>query len=127
MPDQRERLQVLFNRRSTVSLFSNFGEVRLGRDYTPTFWNLTIFDAFGTNGVGSFAEHGSDPSSACRHAVRANNTIGYFLPGNLGGFYGQAMVGAGEGNVEQSGTLHGGQVGFARSVRLAGLCERSPC
>jgi hypothetical protein len=39
-----------FNRRSTVSLFSNLGEVRLGRDYTPTFWNLTIFDAFGTNG-----------------------------------------------------------------------------
>ena len=31
----------------------NFGELRLGRDYTPTFWNLTIFDAFGTNGLGS--------------------------------------------------------------------------
>ena len=42
-----------WNRRSTVSLFSNAGELRLGRDYTPTFWNLTIFDAFGTNGLGS--------------------------------------------------------------------------
>ena len=28
-----------FNRRSTVSLSGAFGEVRLGRDYTPTFWN----------------------------------------------------------------------------------------
>src|SRR4051812_3948147 len=28
-----------FNRRSTVSLSGGFGEVRLGRDYTPTFWN----------------------------------------------------------------------------------------
>ena len=28
-----------FNRRSTVSLSGGFGELRLGRDYTPTFWN----------------------------------------------------------------------------------------
>ncbi|MBU0828125.1 MAG: porin, partial [Gammaproteobacteria bacterium] len=33
-----------FNRRSTVSLNGGFGEVRLGRDYTPQFWNLTVFD-----------------------------------------------------------------------------------
>ncbi|MBS0426723.1 MAG: porin, partial [Proteobacteria bacterium] len=37
-----------FNRRSTVSLSGGFGEVRLGRDYTPTFWNDTVFDPFGT-------------------------------------------------------------------------------
>ena len=30
-----------------------FGEMRLGRDYTPTFWNHTVFDPFGTNGVGA--------------------------------------------------------------------------
>src|SRR6516225_8563849 len=42
-------------RRSTVSLFSNAGELRLGRDYTPTYWNNTIFDAFGTNGIGDSA------------------------------------------------------------------------
>ncbi|MBX9834466.1 MAG: porin, partial [Burkholderiaceae bacterium] len=42
-----------FNRRSTVSLNGGFGEVRLGRDYTPQFWNLTVFDPFGTNGVGT--------------------------------------------------------------------------
>src|SRR5690349_4010887 len=33
-----------FGRRSTVSLSGNWGELRLGRDYTPTFWNITIFD-----------------------------------------------------------------------------------
>ena len=53
---RRRRHAKFWNRRSTVSLFGNFGEVRLGRDYTPTFWNLTIFDAFGTNGLGSLAE-----------------------------------------------------------------------
>src|SRR5207342_2089914 len=42
-----------FNRRSTVSLSGVIGEVRLGRDYSPTFWNDTVFDPFGTNGVGT--------------------------------------------------------------------------
>jgi predicted porin len=28
-----------FQRRSTVSLMGGFGEVRIGRDYTPSFWN----------------------------------------------------------------------------------------
>jgi predicted porin len=42
-----------FNRRSTVSLSGGWGEVRIGRDYTPSFWNLTVFDPFGTNGSGT--------------------------------------------------------------------------
>jgi predicted porin len=44
---------LVFNRRSTVSLNGGFGEVRFGRDYTPSFWNLTVFDPFGTLGVAS--------------------------------------------------------------------------
>ena len=44
---------LFFNRRSTVSLSNQWGELRLGRDYTPTFWSWTVFDPFGTNGVGS--------------------------------------------------------------------------
>jgi predicted porin len=40
-----------FSRRSTVSLSGGFGEIRLGRDYTATFWNDTVFDPFGTVGV----------------------------------------------------------------------------
>ena len=42
-----------FNRRSTLSLSGNFGELRLGRDYTPTFNNVSTYDPFGTNGVGT--------------------------------------------------------------------------
>lgn len=106
----------LFNRRATVSLLGGFGEVRLGRDYNPSFWNLTTFDPFGTNGVGSSLNMVSTLGSGVGTLVRTNNTIGYFLPGNLGGFYGQAMVGAGEG-VEQSGTngnkYIGGRLGYA--------------
>jgi len=99
-----------FNRRSTVSLFSNLGEVRLGRDYTPTFWNLTIFDAFGTNGLGSSLNVRNGYGG-----TRQDNTIGYFLPGNLGGFYGQAMVGSSDGGTsgDRPARYYGGRIGFA--------------
>lgn len=42
-----------FLRQSTVSIMSGFGEVRLGRDYTPAFRVFGIVDPFGTVGVGS--------------------------------------------------------------------------
>lgn len=91
----------LFNRRSTVSLSGRFGEVRLGRDYTPSFWNDTVFDPFGSNGVGAsliltangFSSNGSltNGFSVNNQYVRSSNSIGYFLPANLGGAYGQLM------------------------------------
>jgi len=79
-----------FNRRSTVSLSGGFGELRIGRDYTPTFWNYTIYDPFGTNSVGATIG-GYVGAGMAATFVRASNSVGYFLPGNLGGFYGQAM------------------------------------
>ena len=85
-----------FNRRSTVSLSGGWGEVRLGRDYTPQFWNLTVFDPFGTNGVGTTQTLSSSLGGPV--IVRASNSMGYFLPGNLGGFYGQLMHYRGENN-----------------------------
>jgi len=92
---------LVFNRRSTVSLSSNgFGELRLGRDYTPTYWNDNLFDPFGVNGVGTsliatangLSSPGSQRSGWSNGQYsRASNSIGYFLPASLGGFYGQAM------------------------------------
>jgi predicted porin len=99
-----------FNRRSTVSLISGAGELRLGRDYTPTFWNQTIFDPFGTNGLGSSLNVAQRFSG-----VRQDNAIGYFLPPNIGGFYGQLMIAAGEGgtSLDRPGRHISGRVGFA--------------
>ena len=105
-----------FNRRSTVSLSGVFGEVRLGRDYVPTFWNDTVFDPFGTNGVGTnliSTANGFGPGANSTAAaalsngqyVRADNSIGYFLPPNLGGFYGQAMYAFNEKVNYNPGTL----------------------
>jgi predicted porin len=78
-----------FNRRSTVSLSGGFGELRVGRDYVPSFWNYALFDPFGANSVGAALPNYT--GAAIPTFVRASNSIGYFLPGNLGGFYGQAM------------------------------------
>ena len=99
-----------WQRRSTVSLMGGFGEVRLGRDYTPSFWNYTIFDPFGTNGMGSSLNIVSTLSSGATTLVRANNTVGYFLPA-MGGVYGQVQVAAGEGATGNK--YFGGRLGYA--------------
>jgi len=101
-----------FNRRATVSLLGGFGEIRLGRDYTPSFWNYTVFDPFGTNGVGNMSSITSVLGSTAGTFVRANNTIGYFLPA-LGGIYGQVQVAAGEGVTAAANKYAGGRIGYA--------------
>ena len=115
-----------FNRRSTVSLSGGFGEIRLGRDFTPTFWNDTTFDPFGTNGVGTNiinVAHNvlADGAAGSLNNLytRSSNSVGYFLPPNLGGFYGQVMYGFDEnahGNTgfqSQQGRYAGGRFGYA--------------
>ncbi len=99
-----------WQRRSTVSLLGGFGEIRLGRDYTPDFWNHTVFDPFNTVGVASSTNVFDASGSGATTVVRANNTIGYFLPA-MGGLYGQLQVAAGEGAV---GNKHmAGRLGYA--------------
>jgi predicted porin len=132
----------IFNRRSTVSLSGGFGEVRIGRDYTPTFWNDTVFDPFGTNGVGTNIVNsahsmvlgftnpalfgapavlvgGAVTGLSDANTVRASNTVGYFLPPNLGGFYGQVQYGFDENTrtsgfeASSAGRYFGGRFGYA--------------
>ena len=104
-----------FLRRSTVSLMGGFGEVRLGRDYTPTFWNTTVYDPFGTNGVGQAMTPGMIGAATAvatgTNAVRANNTIAYFLPA-MGGITGQFQYGFGENGAAATGTKANNYFGF---------------
>jgi predicted porin len=121
-----------FSRRSTVSLSGGWGELRLGRDYNPQFWNLTVFDPFGSVGVGLSLAHinayGANPVGAGGPyargggvnglGVRSSNAVSYFLPRNLGGFYGQAQYFLGENAqngaaTEDDGTGFGLRVGYA--------------
>lgn len=93
-----------FNRRSTASVGGPLGELRVGRDYTPTFWSLTYFDPFGANGVGanqvflsqagglSTTGAGLYPVGTSGPVVRTSNSIAY-LYGH--GFNAHAVGGSG--------------------------------
>ena len=77
------------------------GELRVGRDYTPHFWNHTVYDPFGTNGVGaSMANANSSGASTNYTGVRASNSIAYHSP-SFNGFKAQLMTYMGE-NVSTS-------------------------
>ena len=110
-----------FGRRSTVSLIGGFGELRLGRDYVPSFNNLTVsMHPFGTNGVGNAGQlfyQVNTGGTTARTNVRASNSIGYFLPANLGGFTGHFMYALGEqasnaGAIADDGTHVGARIGY---------------
>src|SRR5882672_574647 len=100
-----------WNRRATVSLSGNFGEVRLGRDYTPTYLGYSDYDPFGDNGLAASGKFDSSLGTARDTGTRADNQIMYLTPGNLGGFYGRAAVAAGEGTAGKK--YYGGRAGWA--------------
>ncbi|MDP5009048.1 MAG: porin, partial [Glaciimonas sp.] len=107
----------LYNRRSTVSLITPYGEIRLGHDNSPSYFNLIMFEPFGGGGVGSYINMftsggiSSPLHSGATTISRTDNGVGYFLPPNLGGWYGQAQIAPGEGIV---GNRHAGaRLGYA--------------
>jgi predicted porin len=90
-----------FNRRATVGLAGSWGELRLGRDYTPSYWNYAVYDPFGNNSVGAVLSAYTGDGAATTF-VRASNSVGYFLPSNLGGFFGQAMYAFGNRSTSET-------------------------
>lgn len=104
-----------FNRRSTVSLSSRLGEIRLGRDYNPGYWNIAIFSPFSTLGVGGTLMAGAIVTGPT--AGWTSNGIAYWLPRDLGGFYGHIQHWRGEnasntGVTEDDGTGTGARLGY---------------
>lgn len=99
-----------FNRRSTASLIGSFGEVRLGRDFTPTYTGWSDFDVFGDNGVAAGGKFNSKVGTNADTLTRADNQVVYFLP-SMGGVYGSVAVAAGEGTAGKK--YVGGRVGYA--------------
>jgi predicted porin len=108
------RQGLLFNRRSTVSLSARWGEIRLGRDYTPQFWNTVGSDPFANVGVGTSLI--STLNVLGSNSSRASNSIGYHLPAGLGGLYGQLQhfLGENASNVADDGTGTGVRLGYAQ-------------
>jgi predicted porin len=106
-----------FQRRSTVSLMGGFGEFRLGRDYTPTFSNVSAYDPFGTNGVGTSMATSmlNGLGIAVQGNTRMNNSLGYWLPGNIGGFVGNFMYSLPENTsgTRKTNQYFGARLGYA--------------
>ncbi len=100
-----------FDRRSTVSLSGNFGEVRLGRDKSPAYLNIEAFDPFGDAGVGgnggsNLVDSKADGTPEGSAPKRASNGVNYLLP-KMGGFYGQAQYAFGEKPSNQANDTQG--------------------
>lgn len=118
-----------FQRRSTVGLSGPWGEVRMGRENAPSFWNHLVFDPF--NGVGpgaatniAIGAGGNGGSSANPlTSVYVDNTVSYrwgFAPNGSSyvgrGFYAQAMHAFAEnsGSAPALGRYTGARFGYAQ-------------
>ena len=99
-----------FNRRSMLTLAGAWGELRLGRDYTPHYWQYAVFDPFTMNGVGASVIYAGSLGGPT--LVRASNSIGYVLPKGLGGFYGQAQIYSGNNAANNDGDGVSARLGY---------------
>lgn len=120
------RQGLTFNRISYVSLSSStWGEVRLGRDYTPTFNGHVSYDPANFNGVAtSQTALGSMTIFAAPNGARGSNSIQYQLP-NLNGFAGQFMYALGENPSNSSATTKDGNYTGARLYYTGGPLSAS--
>jgi len=127
-----------WDRRATVSLSSNsLGEVRLGRDFVPSYVVWTRYDPFSYVGAARSANLVSaTPVGPIRAAfstnanttVRSDNAAQVLLPSGLGGFEGAMMAAAGEGGDAASGRakLVGMRIGFtAKTFGVSTATTRS--
>ena len=113
----------LWDRRSTLSLSGPLGEVRLGRDYTPIFRAFSSTDTFNYAGAASMISlYSASASTVVSRAfgskttsiARTNGSVQYYTPGNLGGFYLNAMVSnTGGGSISGDYDYKGLRVGYA--------------
>jgi predicted porin len=113
-----------FDRRATLSLSSRgIGELRLGRDYVPTYAIWVRHDPYSHVGVaGSNNFSASSQQGPIRGAfgtgpnttVRSSNAVEFLLPSNIGGLEGGLMLAAGEGGTAANGQdrLIGGRIGW---------------
>ena len=122
-----------FKRESTVRLSGNFGEVRLGRETTPTFRAGAKYDLFSSTGIGQFYGYRdwsglSDlaptltPKQTAQsdlNTIRANNMVSYSSP-NFSGFTANISYAFDEKanatntfvGVKNAGRYIGGNVGY---------------
>jgi predicted porin len=89
----------LFGRQAYMGLSDGWGEFRLGRQYTPSFYALLRLDPFLLNGAVSpfnlLSATASQGTGQVAYGARFDNAVQYFSP-NWGGFSFTAAVAPGE-------------------------------
>ena len=117
--DDASATPVFWNRQAYVGLGGGFGDVLLGRQYTPTFLVHATYDAFGPQGVAAQQVLLGSIELAQAANIRANDALTYRTPAGLGGFSLLAMV---SDHTASPGWYHGIKAGYAAgavSVDLA--------
>jgi len=99
----------MFQRRSTISLMGNFGEVRLGRDFSPASQHTTKFDPFGVIGLAGSSVTSRMPGAVASY-YRHDNAMQYFTP-SFGGAQLEVMYAP-----DESATTNNGRHMAARLV-----------
>lgn len=101
-----------FNRQSWVGLEGKWGELRLGRNFNPTFRQYVAYDPFMGGGIGasqaahsSLATYGYSPSG-----IRHSNAVEYWLPSKQA-LTGQFMYAMGENASGTSNRSDGNYLG----------------
>ncbi|NRF67561.1 porin [Aquincola sp. S2] len=127
-----------WDRRSTVSLSSAaMGELRLGRDFVPSYVAWSRYDPFSYVGVARSANLVSaTPAGPIRSAfstnanttVRSDNAAQWLAPAGLAGFEAGLMIAAREGGDAASGRagVRGARVGYAaKSFSVSAAAART--
>lgn len=116
-----------FDRQSTVALAGPFGEVRFGRDWTPTYLGFLFADPFLNTGVAGGANFLSSTAATTYQRAfgtapspttlsRSSNAIEYLLPRLASGLYGHVMYAPGErSNALGSFRYQSGRIGIAKA------------
>lgn len=116
---------LFFDRRSTVSIGSrSLGEIRIGRDFIPSYNNWGRYDPFSYVGAASASNFiSATPVGPIRSAfgsglastVRSSNSVQWLLPAGLGGVNGELMWAKREGGTAANGQhdVRGGRLGWA--------------
>lgn len=112
--DTGSAASTFWERRSTVSLYSSYGEIRLGRDAALQNSIPGDFDALNGKGVGNVMNLATPFNfSATNDFTRVSNAVSYLTPAKLlNGFYGQIQVAPSEGGVGNKHIAFG--LGYAK-------------
>ncbi|MFM2066312.1 MAG: hypothetical protein RLZZ584_1221 [Pseudomonadota bacterium] len=128
-----------WDRRAVVTVVSKtLGELRLGRDYVPTYTVWTRYDPFSYVGVARSADfYSATPAGPIKSAfaandnttVRADNTVQYILPAlpGLAGVEGGLFYTPGEGNDATAGRarMSGLRLGYSGAGFTVGAATQS--